>query len=56
MLAAGKFLGTISGTWEQASALYDRGYQLVTLMADGTSLAKLARATVAEFQAEYPEG
>ena len=42
--------------WEQASSLYDRGYQLAMLMADGTSLAKLARATVAQFRAEYPEG
>ena len=56
VLAAGKVLGTIAGTWEQAHVLYDRGYQLVMLMADGTSLAKLARATVAQFRTEYPEG
>ena len=49
---------TVPSTWQtpQAHALYDRGYQLVMLMADGTSLANLARVTVAQFRAEYPEG
>jgi 2-dehydro-3-deoxyglucarate aldolase/4-hydroxy-2-oxoheptanedioate aldolase len=55
-LAAGKVLGTISGSWEQAQGLYERGYQLVMLMADGASLAKLAAATAADFRAAYPEG
>jgi 2-dehydro-3-deoxyglucarate aldolase/4-hydroxy-2-oxoheptanedioate aldolase len=55
-LAAGKVVGTISGSWEQAHRLYERGYQLVMVMADGVSLAKLAAATVADFRASYPEG
>lgn len=56
VLAAGKVLGTIAGTWEQAAELYERGYQLLMLMADGTSLAKLARQTVACFKEAYPAG
>ena len=56
VLAAGKALGTISGTWEQAQQLYERGYQLVMLMADGVSLAKLAAEKVGQFRAAYPEG
>jgi len=54
VLGAGQVLGTIAGTWEQAEKLYARGYQLIMLMADGTSLAKLARATVAQFREAYP--
>lgn len=55
VLGAGKTLGTLAGTWGQAGKLYSRGYQLIMLMADGASLAKLARATVAQFRTEYPE-
>ena len=56
VLRAGKGLATISSTWEQARQLYDRGYQMVTLMADGVSLARLAAATVAEFRQVYSKG
>lgn len=56
VLAAGKVLGTISSTWEQAQRLYGRGYQMVMLMADGVSLAKQAADTVAHFRQAYPQG
>lgn len=56
VLAAGKALGTLSASWEQAQALYERGYQLVMLMADGVSLAKLAREKVGQFRKAYPAG
>ncbi|MEE8391377.1 MAG: HpcH/HpaI aldolase/citrate lyase family protein [Anaerolineae bacterium] len=56
VLGAGKVLGTISSTWEQALQLYEKGYQMVMLLADGVSLAKLAAATIAEFRQVYPEG
>ena len=55
VLGAEKILGTLAGTWEQAEKLYARGYQLIMLMADGASLAKLTLATVAQFRTEYPE-
>jgi 2-dehydro-3-deoxyglucarate aldolase/4-hydroxy-2-oxoheptanedioate aldolase len=55
-LGTGKVLATISGSWEQAQQLYDKGYQMVMLMADGVSLAKLAARTVAQFREAYPRG
>ena len=55
VLAAGKFLGTIAGDWEQARARYDKGYQLLMLMADGVALGKLAAGTVAKFREVYPD-
>lgn len=56
VLAAGKVLGTISSTWEQAQGLYARGYQMVMLMADGVSLAKQAADSVSQFRLAYPQG
>jgi len=56
VLESGKVLATISGSWEQAQRLYDKGYQMVTLMADGVSLAKLAVEKVAQFRKAYPGG
>ena len=56
VLESGKVLSTISGSWEQAQRLYGRGYQMVMLMADGVSLAKLAVEKVAQFRKAYPGG
>jgi 2-dehydro-3-deoxyglucarate aldolase/4-hydroxy-2-oxoheptanedioate aldolase len=56
VLDTGKVLATISGSWEQAQRLYDRGYQMVMLMADGVSLAKLAAEKVTQFRETYPRG
>ncbi|MCK4315320.1 MAG: 2,4-dihydroxyhept-2-ene-1,7-dioic acid aldolase [Anaerolineae bacterium] len=54
VLESGKILATISGSWEQAQQLYDRGYQMVMLMADGVSLAKLAADKISQFREAYP--
>ncbi|UCF91790.1 MAG: HpcH/HpaI aldolase/citrate lyase family protein [Desulfobacterales bacterium] len=54
--ASPKVLGTLTGTWEQAKKLYSRGYQLVTVMADGLALAGIAAEKVALFRKEFPEG
>ena len=56
VLGAGKVLSTISGSWEQAQYLYEKGYQMVTLMADGVSLAKLASEKIIQFHEAYPRG
>jgi 2-keto-3-deoxy-L-rhamnonate aldolase RhmA len=53
---AGKALGTMSSDRNQAQDLYEKGYQLVTLMDDGVSLAKLATKAVAAFRKAYPQG
>jgi 2-dehydro-3-deoxyglucarate aldolase/4-hydroxy-2-oxoheptanedioate aldolase len=56
VLGAGKVLSTISGDWEQAQRLFEKGYQMITLMSDSTSLAKLAANKVAQFRKAYPGG
>ena len=56
MLGSGKTLATVANSWEQAQSLFDKGYQLLTVMADGASLAKLAGESVAKFRAAYPNG
>jgi len=56
VLKSDKFLGTISASWDKAKALYDRGYQMVSLMADGVGLANMATQKVAEFKKAFPEG
>jgi 2-dehydro-3-deoxyglucarate aldolase/4-hydroxy-2-oxoheptanedioate aldolase len=56
VLGAGKVLATTTGTWEQAQKLFDRGYQMLMLMADGGSLATLAAQKVNQFRERYPEG
>ncbi len=53
-LAADKVLGTVAGTWEQAQAKYDKGYQMIMVMADGTTVAKAAAEKVAQFRKAFP--
>jgi len=56
VFASDKVLATTTGTWEGAQALYERGYDMLMLMADGISLAKLAAQKVSEFRTKYPNG
>jgi 2-dehydro-3-deoxyglucarate aldolase/4-hydroxy-2-oxoheptanedioate aldolase len=56
VLGSGKALATVANSWEQARRLYDRGYQMLTVMADGTSLARLAHEAVTQFREAYPQG
>jgi 2-dehydro-3-deoxyglucarate aldolase/4-hydroxy-2-oxoheptanedioate aldolase len=56
VLSSGKALCTVANTWDQARTLYDRGYQMLMVMADGTGLAKLANASVQRFREAYPNG
>ncbi|RJQ65659.1 MAG: 2,4-dihydroxyhept-2-ene-1,7-dioic acid aldolase [Desulfobacteraceae bacterium] len=51
-----KFMGTISANWRQARELYERGYRLVSLMADGNALAAVAADKIDEFRKEFPQG
>ena len=54
--ALGVPIGTISGGWEQAKGLYDRGYQLITLISDSVLISKAGAEAVAKFKAAFPEG
>ena len=56
VINSGKVLATTTASWEQADALFQRGYQMLMLMADGVSLGKLAGETVVRFRQAYPEG
>jgi len=55
VLAAGKVLATIAGSWEQARQRYEQGYQMLMLMADGVALANMASELVGKFRAVYPQ-
>ena len=47
-------LGTISGGWDQAKSLYDRGYQLITLISDSVLISKAGAETMAKFHEAFP--
>ncbi len=52
---AGKVLATTCTSWEQAEALYRRGYQMLMVLADGVGLARIAAERVAAFRTAFPE-
>jgi 2-dehydro-3-deoxyglucarate aldolase/4-hydroxy-2-oxoheptanedioate aldolase len=56
VFSAGKVLATTTSTWEQARILFERGYQMLMLMADGGALAALAAQKVKQFREAYPNG
>jgi len=49
-------LGTISGSWEQAKVLYDRGYQIITLVSDAVLVSKAGAEAAAKFREVFPRG
>jgi 2-dehydro-3-deoxyglucarate aldolase/4-hydroxy-2-oxoheptanedioate aldolase len=53
VLAAGRTLATVSGTWEQSRERYNKGYQMLTLMSDGTSLSLMAADMMKKFRADF---
>jgi 2-keto-3-deoxy-L-rhamnonate aldolase RhmA len=53
VLASGKVLATLAGGWEQAQQLYDRGYQMLMLMGDGSTLSQAANEMVGRFRKAY---
>jgi 2-keto-3-deoxy-L-rhamnonate aldolase RhmA len=56
VLKSDRALCTLAAGFEQAKILFEKGYQMVTLMADGAALAKLAADQVDKFQTAYPRG
>ena len=52
VIGSGKFLATVASGMEDAIAKYDRGYSLLYVMSDTSSLAAAASKTVQQFQ-EY---
>ncbi|MCC8189727.1 MAG: 2,4-dihydroxyhept-2-ene-1,7-dioic acid aldolase [Planctomycetes bacterium] len=54
VLAAGKILGTVAGSWEDAAQKYQRGYSLIISFSDTVNLAMAAGTMVASFRHAYP--
>lgn len=52
-LAAHMPLATISAGWPKAQAVFEQGYTMVTLMADGVALSTMARQQVSGFAEKY---
>jgi len=55
VLKTDKTLCTLVSGFEQAKVLFDKGYKMVTLMADGIALARAAHDQVAQFRKTFPE-
>jgi 2-dehydro-3-deoxyglucarate aldolase/4-hydroxy-2-oxoheptanedioate aldolase len=54
VLATGKVLASIANSWEQAQKQYERGYQMLMLMADGVALGNMASDLMGKFRTVYP--
>lgn len=55
VLPSDKFLATVAGDFQQAQALYEKGYSLVVMMSDTTTLGKVALDQVNQFWKAYPQ-
>ena len=55
VLKTDKTLCTLVSGFEQAKVLFDKGYKMVTLMADGVALARTAHDQVTKFRSAYPK-
>lgn len=53
VLKSDKALGTLAAGFEQAKGFFDKGYQFVTLMADGVALAKWAAQEIGSFRQSF---
>lgn len=50
-----KFLATVAGSFEQARELYEKGYSMVVMMSDTTTLGKMAMEQTDRFREAYPQ-
>jgi 2-dehydro-3-deoxyglucarate aldolase/4-hydroxy-2-oxoheptanedioate aldolase len=53
VLAAGKFLATIGGSWDDVQTKFSRGYSIIVGMSDTVNLGQVAREKVARFQEHF---
>ena len=56
VLASDKFLGTLTTTWERTQECFDKGYQWLIVMQDGSALVKAANAMAAKIRSTYGDG
>lgn len=55
VLKSDKFLATVAGNFQQAQNLYERGYSMVVMMSDTTTLGQMAINQVEQFKEYYPQ-
>ena len=55
VLKSDKFLATVAGSFEQARELYEKGYSMVVMMSDTTTLGKMAMEQADRFREAYPQ-
>jgi 2-dehydro-3-deoxyglucarate aldolase/4-hydroxy-2-oxoheptanedioate aldolase len=55
VLASGKVLATVGGTWADSKAKYEKGYRLIVSMSDTVTLAQAARERADAFVKDFPE-
>lgn len=55
VLGSDKFLATVAGSFEEAKKLYEKGYSMVIMMSDTTTLGKVALDQVEQFKEMYPQ-
>lgn len=55
VLSAGKILGTVTSSWNQAQEKYARGYQFLSLLSDAAGLGKLSQDMMAKFKQHFPQ-
>ena len=55
VLEAGKVLSSLCSTWKAVGAMYERGYNMLMLMADGIALSQIASEKIGRFRDAYPK-
>jgi 2-keto-3-deoxy-L-rhamnonate aldolase RhmA len=55
VFGAGKVLGTVTGSWEQAQEKYAKGYQFLSLMSEATALGKMGTDLANKFKEAFPQ-
>lgn len=53
VLASGKVLATVAGSWDDANAKYERGYGMVIYMSDTVTLGQSLRRETEPFKKQY---
>lgn len=55
VLKTNKILATVAGNWEDAKAKYEKGYSLLMMMSDTTTLGSVGRDLVNKFEEKFGE-
>ena len=53
VVGSGKFLGSVAGSYEDAKAKFERGYQYIVAMSDSADLSRASKTLVEKFNADF---